>query len=248
MYTNNFRIQHLPHYSTNSIDFFITKNKNRLKIYNNNTIFLNDNDTFELELNNKSSDNYLIKILLNGKLISNIGIVIRAGEHIYLDTVDFEKNNKQKLKFSTYTIPNENKNYIKDNGLVEILCYKQKQTINIQPYSYPYDFICYDTINTSNIKSSSSTKNNLFSNNSTMYYTETGQIERSEKKSKQNFNSVNMKFESLCEFKISYKILPYSQKKYIFKNDNDLKIYCSNCGRRIRKNENFCPSCGKKNE
>lgn len=27
----------------------------------------------------------------------------------------------------------------------------------------------------------------------------------------------------------------------------DIVIYCSNCGRRIRKNENYCPKCGNKN-
>lgn len=72
---------------------------------------------------------------------------------------------------------------------------------------------------------------------------ETGRIEKGGY-SKQKFSSVMMDFESF-PFKVEkIKILPESEKQI---SPNDLKkIYCHQCGHKIKDKFKFCPYCGAK--
>lgn len=72
---------------------------------------------------------------------------------------------------------------------------------------------------------------------------ETGRIEAGSI-SNQEFDSVNMDFEYFPFTTEKVKLLPISQKPY---TTNDLhKIYCSECGRKLKSNYKFCPFCGSK--
>ena len=69
---------------------------------------------------------------------------------------------------------------------------------------------------------------------------ETGRVERG-RESNQDFHQVNDSFNNWYDHFVEFHILPVSKKQ---KTIRDVKEYCGNCGRRRRKNENFCPSCG----
>ena len=72
---------------------------------------------------------------------------------------------------------------------------------------------------------------------------ETGRIEAGSS-STQEFDNVNIDFEYFPFTTEKVKLLPISQKPY---TTNDLhKIYCSECGRKIKTQYKFCPFCGSK--
>ena len=72
---------------------------------------------------------------------------------------------------------------------------------------------------------------------------ETGRVEKGGK-SDQSFKTVDKTFNPhSCSTSI-WKILPESQKIY---DNKDLKVYCSNCGKKRKKDsDKFCSSCGNK--
>lgn len=72
---------------------------------------------------------------------------------------------------------------------------------------------------------------------------ETGRIEAGSSSS-QEFDKVNIDFEYLPFVTEKIKLLPISQKPF---TPNDLqKIYCSECGRKLKTQYKFCPYCGSK--
>lgn len=72
---------------------------------------------------------------------------------------------------------------------------------------------------------------------------ETGRIEAGSI-SNQEFDSVNIDFEYFPFTTENVKLLPISQKPY---TTNDLhKIYCSECGRKLKTQYKFYPFCGSK--
>jgi hypothetical protein len=104
----------------------ITTNRNRSKIYGN-AVYLKDGQRFEIELFNPNTINYLAKISIDGKQISNSGIVLKPGQRVYLERF-IDSNNK--FVFETYEIENSNEalNAIVNNGLVEISFYPENST------------------------------------------------------------------------------------------------------------------------
>ena len=72
---------------------------------------------------------------------------------------------------------------------------------------------------------------------------ETGRVEKGGS-SDQSFQTVNKTFNHhTCATSI-WKILPVSQKVY---EKQDLKVYCTNCGKKRKKDsDKFCSSCGNK--
>ena len=72
---------------------------------------------------------------------------------------------------------------------------------------------------------------------------ETGRIETGSQ-STQEFNNVNIDFEYFPFITEKIKLLPISQKPF---TPNDLhKIYCPECGRKLKSTYKFCPFCGSK--
>jgi hypothetical protein len=117
-------------------------NKNRLKEYNKTelpTVYLERGTSFEIELYNPLSENVLAKISLNGKLISQAGLIIRPAERVYLDRfIDVAR----KFLFDTYEVSgsDEVKKIIKDNGDVKIDFFMEYQLISYFPvYNCSYN-------------------------------------------------------------------------------------------------------------
>ncbi len=127
-------------------------NRSRLKVYHKEstpTYYLEDAQEFSVELYNPTQETVLAKIQLNGKEISQGGLVLKPAERIFLERyLDVAK----KFKFETYTVSNttESKKAIELNGDIVIKFYRESPptSINYSNYSkYGQPIITY----TSNI-------------------------------------------------------------------------------------------------
>jgi rubrerythrin len=242
-------------YTTNNVGnptAHITRKKSRLKVYNGNTVFLNDKDNFEFEIHNPTQKSVLCKVKINGEYISSpFGVVIRPGQRVFLERF-LDTNNK--FEFSTYEVKDTslNRTAIDLNGDVRIEFYNEQTH---QP-SYSTYVSLNGMINGSSTVSTGSpyygnmtftTSNSAptayYSNTSSVSNTiETGRVEKGEE-SKQNFTNSYQNFEYNVSHQISLKILPLSNKN---KTTEDIKYYCTECGTKTKSKYKFCPSCGNK--
>jgi hypothetical protein len=123
----------------------ITTNRNRSKIYEGNQVYLKDKQHFEIELYNPTQFRVLAKISINGRSISNSGIVLRPAERVYLERFIDDKN---KFLFETYEVEDtkESKEAISKNGLIEVSFYPEISTNN--SYNGCYTFTTHNPFNT----------------------------------------------------------------------------------------------------
>jgi hypothetical protein len=242
----------------------ITKKKSRLKVYNGNTVFLNDKDNFEFEIHNPKQKSVLVKIKLNGEYISTSGVVLRPGQRVFLERF-LDSNNK--FEFSTYEVNNtsENRSAIDLNGDVRIEFYDEQEPIRNNMYvGNPIIYIngiVYGgnpyygtTFSTTGGIGTTTTTTALYSSNSSLTSSvnlnlprtkksiETGRVEKGES-SNQNFSNSYEDFKYNTCREISLKILPLSTKN---KTTQDIRQYCTECGIKTKSNFKFCPSCGNK--
>jgi len=256
----------------------VTKRKSRLKVYGGVNLYMNEGETFEIELYNPKTISVLAKIKLNGNYISTTGIVIRPGQRVFLERF-LDTNNK--FVFTTYEVEDNrpNRDAIAFNGNVEIEFYDEMTTKPIYPHltvgnwgtgwttintGTPYvggNMFVTTSVNTSsntptvfysnttptgpNIRSKFDTSNTLLngkSRNLKSQTLKTGRIEMGES-SDQSFTTVNEEFSSYVSHKVVYKILPTGTKN---SEIQDIVNYCSQCGKKQKKEYKFCPSCGNK--
>ena len=256
----------------------VTKRKSRLKVYGGVNLYMNEGETFEIELYNPKTNSILAKIKLNGKYISSTGIVIRPGQRLFLERF-LDTNNK--FVFTTYEVEDNrpNRDAIAFNGNVEIEFYDESTkpiyphlvggswgtgwtTINTGtpwlggnitytsnsmgvPTSNVNSFYSNTTPEGPNIRSKFDTSNTLLngkSRNLKSQTLKTGRIEKGES-SDQSFTTVNEEFSSYVLHRVVYKILPTGTKNSEVK---DIVNYCSQCGKKQKKEFKFCPSCGNK--
>ena len=245
----------------------ITKKKNRLKVYpsTKDQVYLNDGDEFEIELFNPKTSPVLAKISINGKRISERGIILNPGQRIFLERF---LDSPDKFRFSTYEVNNskEVKEAIANNGLIKIEFYDEYTpaiyggstiTYTPNPWTNTGTFYNHNLTGSTNI-----TTNSVF-NNSAVTYTssvagsldttplrsikrsdslETGRVEAGSK-SNQDFQNGQGNFNSYTSNVVEYQILPVSQKHVEAK---EIRSYCTECGTRNKQDWKFCPTCGNK--
>ena len=107
-------------------------NKSRIKIYNKQgempTYYLQSGQEFQIELFNPTTDVVLAKIILNGKAISQGGLVLNPGQRVFLERyLDVAK----KFLFDTYEVANTNevKAAIEKNGDFKVEFFKERQPV-----------------------------------------------------------------------------------------------------------------------
>lgn len=121
---------------------FITKRKQRIK-QNNKAVYLNNGDEFEIELFNPTTNKILAEIQLNGKNISDGGIVLRPGERVFLERFI---DTRRKFLFETYNVSGDSKlakQAIKDNGNVFVKFYDEAPPIKYSHFNTTYLDIPY---------------------------------------------------------------------------------------------------------
>lgn len=223
---------------------YITVRKNRLKLYNDRDYYLKNNTNFEIELFNPTNESVLAKIWLNEELISPTGIIIKKNSRVYLDRFIDTAN---KFLFNVFQVDDvaETEKARKRNGSVTIEFYSP-----ISNYDFNHNGLSvtntphynYETIHTLNVNSNIITQTNTY--NANLQYTaqvDTGRINKGDK-SDQVFEYSDEKFSQFSHLQYTYQILPESLKVI---DPTELRVYCDNCGLRIKKSSwKYCPSCG----
>jgi hypothetical protein len=104
--------------------WIVTPNDKGRKSIKNGKCFLENNETFEIEIFNPLTVSVLADIKLNGQSISKTGLVVKPGQRVYLDCFI---DDKKKFVFSTYEIENglESLNATANNGVLEVFFYKE---------------------------------------------------------------------------------------------------------------------------
>ena len=262
------------HYQTVTVPtLFITKDRQRVK-QNNNTVYLNDGEEFELELYNPRTNKVLAKISLNDNELGS-GIVLRPGERVYLERYIDEA---RKFIFETYQVDKNDPNSeraIKNNGKVEVEFHDEDLGNNMwvtNDYRFRYcgppnydppvwhqdpgfyygntteDVIGYSDDNaslTSDVQSVFSCSTNSVRSSKNVE-PELKETGRIEMGSGSNqiLEYDNSKFNSFSSWSCKWQIKPLSQKAYV---KEELKIYCTGCGAKRKKSSHqFCPNCGQK--
>jgi hypothetical protein len=230
----------------------IAVNRNRLKHYSGDTVYLKDDTHFEIELYNPKQLKVLAKIEINGQGVSGYGIVLRPGERVFLERwIDTPK----KFLFETYQVEdsNESRNALAKNGKVTVEFYDEAiflasgstfstSTVLLTDsptWSTHTGFIPPYGGSTVNYCSMTS----IGANASVAGSLETGRVEKGES-SNQGLTTDSTSFSYVCNSKVEIKILPESQKPVEVK---EIRNYSTECGTRMKaKSWKFCPSCGTK--
>lgn len=235
---------------------FVSIKKNRLKHHqdsNIKTVYLNDKDEFELEIFNPTTNTIRSDISINNKFIGSL--VLDPGERVFLDRY-IEEN--KKFQFKTYKVENveEVLNAIENNGLIIVKFYTEVTHYPTREWGYSGNLVWTSNNYTTgsptityktNYQYTDSTTTDMlrYDDNISFTYTtdmiETGRINKGGE-SHQQLVGVDKDFANVYFHKETIQLLPHSRTKHF----NQIKTYCSGCGRRFRKNDNFCPQCGIK--
>lgn len=156
---------------------YIAVNKQRIKQYENNVVYLENQQEFQIELFNPLTSKVLAKIELNGVAIGS-GIVLRPGERVFLERY---LDKAKKFLFETYTVNGNNeevKKAIEKNGSLEVKFYQENISQYLQSfpsptiglYNIPNNY--YGTCNLSSYNTLSNSYNPIIGNTSTsnMFY------------------------------------------------------------------------------
>lgn len=253
---------------------YIATNRNRLKVYNLQSVYLKGGQEFQIELFNPLQETVAAKIYLNGKSISNSMIVLKPGERSFLER--FIDDNK-KFKFDTYEVENssEAKKAIEKNGVVRVEFYKENTPppiINLpyQPYvnNYYYSTAPYYyggtltgtglTGTTTTISDSSNLSRGISSsvsytaNNASAFNCCDMSASLSDSVETGRVEAGNSSSQSFGTYYGTFQSLIYTYVEYHIMPEshkpvevNKIRNYCSGCGNRIRKSSwKFCPGCG----
>lgn len=112
----------------------ITSNKNELKVYQGNEVYLNNGDNFELRLFNPLNEKIGVEIIFNGVKKGDSYLVLNPGQDVTLDRFLDEQ---RKMIFETYTVDGNNSSAMKaieQNGLITFNFYKEYYRSNFRNY------------------------------------------------------------------------------------------------------------------
>ena len=103
----------------------LTSNRNELKVYQGNIVYLNNGDNFELHFFNPTNFKLGIEILFNGVKKGDSYLVLNPGQDIILDRFLDEQ---RKMLFETYVVNGNNEEAVKaieQNGVITFNFYKE---------------------------------------------------------------------------------------------------------------------------
>ena len=102
----------------------VTSKRNELKVYQDNIIYLNDGDNFELKLFNPLKEKIGVEIIFNSVKKGDSYLILNPGQDVFLDRFLDEQ---RKMLFETYNIDGNNKEAVEaveNNGLITFNFYK----------------------------------------------------------------------------------------------------------------------------
>lgn len=234
----------------------ITKNRGRLKTYGKN-VYLKDGSNFELELYNPKTIPVLAKIWINGKPLSESGLILKPGQRVYLERfLDVSK----KFLFETYEVEKNRQTdaAIANNGKIEVRFYDEMSITTSSNWQNPWFGTVAPTVYYGSPTVTTSAP--VFSTNTSFFNAsvgvagsngpagpsgtelhETGRVEMGES-SGQEIVSGFGSFNSWTCARSEWQILPESKKPVEM---GEIRSYCTGCGTRHKKTSwKFCPNCG----
>jgi len=247
----------LKHYKTKEDNYPLLKD-------DNNSYYLDDKQTFEIELFNPLSETIAAEIYLNDKLISISKLLIKPGQRVWLERF-LDKN--AKFIFETYTVSGKDKEIkkaIENNGNISINFYKEKSIYsNTSTYVRYPDYNPYNSYNPWVGTGSPSWTPNTFTcntiadiqfdgNTSNSINLNSANINKSTKSLKRSITKENQKETGRIEqgniseqdlHSVDIDLETYSFYSIQIKlkplserflTDKDIKRYCPECGLRIR--------------
>lgn len=113
----------------------ITSRGNELKLYQDNTVYLNDGDNFELRFFNPLQQKIGVEIMFNGIKKGDGYLVLSPGQDLILDRFLDEQ---RKMLFETYVIDGNNKDAVEaivKNGIITFNFYKESGYYNSNSYN-----------------------------------------------------------------------------------------------------------------
>ena len=248
-------------YTTFNPEAHITVNKNRLKKYGDK-YYLKDGQTFEIELKNPTNRRVKVHIEMNGKLISNTGLILPSGNSSHY--IERYIDEARKFKFKTFHVDDveETEEARERNGLIRILFYNECLPTaisggitwtNFSPsFNSTYTGGYVTTTNSGNVNLSRGvvTTDSVFDSttrSATAYYNtdmpqvETGRVMEGGNSS-QKFHTTTGDFYAVPFHTVEFQLLPESTKPIEIAQ---IRNYCPECGLRIRKSSwKYCPTCG----
>jgi len=251
----------------------VTANGSEKKVYEDNSVFFNKGDNFELRFFNPLQIKLGIEIIFNGQKKGNGLLVLNPGEDIKLDRF---LDDKKKMLFDTYNIDTNNEAAVQaaaQNGIININFYKER-TQSYHHHDNTGNFFDMNAIGNTSSRvynspgtftsgadfsyMSESFDNTTLGNNATLdslsssfsdensrgvNLNETGRVEKGDE-SNQNLKQVEIEFESAPFHSVQYYLKPLSTKTY---KTTEIRNYCTKCQYRLRKTTwDFCPKCGEK--
>lgn len=239
------------------------------------TVYLDKDSEFQIKLFNPTTNTVAAEVFVNGKSLGE-KIVIRPGQMIWLERYLDEAKKFRFDTYEVEANVEEVKQAIKNNGDIKVKFYKEKHLYNVYNDYWTKritDFIEYPyygkvEINNTSLTSNIATMDSYSFNYSTTYNadgtidtaatsyssapkskreisqsTETGRVEKGGY-SNQRFTAIDLDIESWPFATEDIKLLPKSQKP-VYKEDLE-KLYCPECGRKVKTKFKYCPFCGEK--
>lgn len=108
----------------------ITSNRNELKVYQGNVIYLNNGDNFELRFFNPLQEKIGVEINFNGLKKGDGYLILNPGQDLTLDRF---LDDQRKMVFETYSINGNSKEAreaIEQNGKIKFKFYKESNWYN----------------------------------------------------------------------------------------------------------------------
>ena len=236
-------------------EVYVSVGKDRRRSYNEN-YYLKNGEEFELELYNPTQDVYACEIHINGKPISTSRLIIKPAQRIFLER--FLDDNKR-FKFETYEVENtsEAQAAIALNGQIKVKFYKDQKIVIRTPLPYvtfdnnwwsgghirySYGKSVSRGSSMGSITNTSSQATNYCANLDSPRSIETGMVEQGSNSNQSLVEDNSFRFESYTSYEKIFYIYPESKKPI---EVTDIVSYCAQCGKRRKRSDNFCSSCGK---
>lgn len=252
----------------------VGRDKNRLKIYGNQKVYLQDGQEFIIELWNPTQDTIGAKVFINGKAISERMVVLRPGEREWLlRHIDEDR----KFLFNTYNVEDskEAKAAIANNGFVKVEFYREQKPTPTINWGVSSGTVYYTNTGGFPYNPSFTTGSPSF-NDGTLY--RCSATNNASDESVRSFCSLDMNVNDVTQDSLNEKSIETGRVEagaasgqqfnsyhgnfeyWSFANSeyqilpvsqqpveaNQMRQYCPGCRNRIRKSSwKFCPSCGE---
>jgi len=219
---------------------------------------------YKIRLKNKNDRSCTANITIDGTPVSNFGdVIVNAGGTIDLERfITGSMTSGKKFKFVDLDNPDVDDPTKSENGIIRVKFHlaKQKNGIKIQPQVMkPCDFVWFEDNSGFNWKNSTFTSDcsggNMKSSDTTVTYCASGDVGLRSSLCGDTEDGATIEGGNSNQ-SFTYSTLDVDSHTTVLKlkivgirNSNVnkvIQIYCTKCGHRIKRNDDYCGGCGKR--